>query len=160
MRRLRMGALLLVVTLVLAMLGACGGNDDNDGGRRSGLGVANPNITVSDVTKPEGNSGLTNFSFKVKLSAGANHNVSVKVATANGTATTSGADYVARSRVLIFAPGQTVKSFNVPVKGGTTNESNETFTVNLTSATGGTITDAQGTGTITNDDPAPSTTTT
>ena len=38
------------------------------------------------------------------------------------------------------------------VKGDATREANEAFRVNLSSATNATIADAQGTGTVTNDD--------
>ena len=43
----------------------------------------------------------------------------------------------------------------VLVNGDTLNEANETFVVNLSNASGGTIGDGQGQGTITNDDPLP-----
>ena len=42
------------------------------------------------------------------------------------------------------------------VNGDTTYETDETFTVHLSNATNATISDADGTGTITNDDAAPS----
>ncbi|HBL61393.1 MAG TPA: calcium-binding protein, partial [Cyanobacteria bacterium UBA8803] len=75
----------------------------------------------------------------------------VNFATANGTAT-AGSDYTAVSGTLTFAAGETSKTITVPIVGDTTNESNETFTLNLTNPTNATIADAQGGGTITNDD--------
>ena len=43
----------------------------------------------------------------------------------------------------------------VLVNGDVLDEANETFTLNLTNAVNVTIADPQGTGTITDDDPAP-----
>ena len=80
--------------------------------------------------------------------------VTVKYATANGTAT-AGADYVATSGTLTFAPGETAKSVTVGVIGDTTVESNEKFTVKLSSPSGATISRTTATGTIVNDDTAP-----
>src|SRR4029079_9970172 len=49
-------------------------------------------------------------------------------------------------------PGQTIRQVTVIINGDTTTEANETFTVNLSGASGATIADAQGRGTILNDD--------
>jgi len=56
---------------------------------------------------------------------------------------------------LTFAPGTTTQLVTVPVVGDTLGEPTETFAVNLTGATNATIADAQGIGTITDDDPTP-----
>ncbi|MGH7321116.1 MAG: Calx-beta domain-containing protein, partial [Candidatus Rokuibacteriota bacterium] len=78
----------------------------------------------------------------------------VQYATADGTAT-AGSDYTAISLTpLTFAPGETSKPVTVLVNGDTSTEPNETFFVNLSSATNATIADSQGLGTITNDDAA------
>ncbi|MGV1088564.1 MAG: Calx-beta domain-containing protein, partial [Mycobacterium sp.] len=74
--------------------------------------------------------------------------------TSNGTAT-AGEDYVAGAGTLTFAAGETVKSVTVGVIGDTTVESNETFTVKLSTPSGATISHARATGTILNDDTAP-----
>ncbi|HYE63971.1 MAG TPA: Calx-beta domain-containing protein, partial [Pyrinomonadaceae bacterium] len=71
--------------------------------------------------------------------------------TADGTAA-AGSDYEAASGTLTFAPGETSKGITVVVNGDTAVEPDETFTVNLSDPTNATISDAQGTGTITNDD--------
>ena len=85
--------------------------------------------------------------------------MTVNFATANGTATAP-TDYTANSGTVTFAPGVTSQTVTVQVNGDTTVEPNETFNVNLSGATGNaTITDAQGVGTIVNDDlPAPTVT--
>ena len=62
-----------------------------------------------------------------------------------------------QSGTLTFAAGQTTKQIAVPVIGDTTPESNETFSVTLSNPTGATLARAQATGTIVNDDTAPST---
>ena len=74
-------------------------------------------------------------------------------ATADGTAT-AGSDYVAQpSGTVSFAAGDLTKTISVTINGDTTVEPDETFFVNLLSATnGGTIVKSQGLGTIANDD--------
>src|SRR5207244_3443223 len=74
--------------------------------------------------------------------------------TQNGTASSS-SDYTATTGDLTFLPGDTTKTIDVPIHGDTTYENDETFTVHLSSPTAATISDADGTGTITNDDAAP-----
>jgi hypothetical protein len=56
---------------------------------------------------------------------------------------------------LTFAPGVTSQTIPVSVSGDALNEADETFVVNLSSATNATIAVSQGTGTIINDDPLP-----
>jgi photosystem II stability/assembly factor-like uncharacterized protein len=45
-----------------------------------------PSLSINDVTVTEGNSGTTNATFTVSLSAAANHTVAVNYATADGSA--------------------------------------------------------------------------
>ena len=115
---------------------------------------APPTLSISDVTVREGNSGTTNAVFTVTLSAASTQTVTVVANSADGTAS-SPSDYIAISpTTLTFLPGQTFKTVTVAVKGDTLVELNETFFVNLTSAVNATFADAQGLGTILNDDPA------
>jgi hypothetical protein len=113
---------------------------------------AAPLIKISDVSKIEGNGGTTWFVFTVSLSAASGKQVSVNFATADGTATASGNDYVGASGTVVFAPGQNAAPIAIPVRGDTAKEANETFFVNLTGATNAAISDSQGMGTIGNDD--------
>jgi hypothetical protein len=108
---------------------------------------------INDVSKAEGNAGTTAFTFTVTLSPASTGTVTVKYATANGTAL-AGSDYTAASGTLTFTPGQTSKTVTVNVLGNTTVEPNETFYVNLSSPSGATIfdPDSRGVGTILNDD--------
>ena len=112
-----------------------------------------PALKISDVTVVEGNSGTTNAVFTVTLTPASPVSVTVKYATANGTAT-AGSDYVATTGTLTFPAGTTTRTITVSVLGDTAVEPDETFVVNLSGATNATIADAQGVGTIANDDTA------
>jgi large repetitive protein len=108
-------------------------------------------LTINDITTPEGNSGTANAIFTITLSAASTQNVTVNFATANGTATAPG-DFTAVSGTVTFSPGQTTRTLAVPIVGDLLDEANETFFVNLSNATGATIADNQGVGTITDND--------
>ena len=110
-----------------------------------------PRISISDVSRKEGNSGTTLFVFTVTLSAASDVPVTVNFATANGTAK-AGEDYDARSGTLTFAPGETSKTITIVVRGDKKNEADETFFVNLSGAIGALILDGRGVGTILDDD--------
>jgi hypothetical protein len=110
-----------------------------------------PSVSVSDASITEGSSGTTNVNFTVNLSAVSRETVTVGYSTADNTATAA-SDYVAQSGGLSFYPGDTAKTISVKVLGDRIVESDETFFVNLTSATNATIADGQGIGTIVNDD--------
>src|SRR5205807_418670 len=72
-------------------------------------------------------------------------------ATANGTATAP-TDYVATNGTLTFNPGDLTKTVPVTINGDVNFEPDETFTVTLSTPVNATISRAQGTGTILNDD--------
>lgn len=111
-----------------------------------------PLLRISDITKAEGNSGVTPFVFTATLTPASTGTVTVNYATANGTAVAP-SDYAAASGTLTFSPGQTSKPVTINVVGNTVVELNETFLVNLNTVTGpATLFDGQGVGTITNDD--------
>lgn len=110
-----------------------------------------PFITIDDASVNEGDTGSVNATFTVSLSRTSTQVVRVGFATANNTAT-AGTDFTAVSGELTFNPGETTKTITVPVLGDTVREGNETFFVNLSSPIGGTISDAQGIGTILDDD--------
>jgi hypothetical protein len=112
-----------------------------------------PTLTINDVSITEGNGGSANATFTVTLSpVNASQSVTVNYATANGTATAAGSDYVAASGTVTFAPSVATQTITVPVLGDTAVEPHETFVVNLSNATNAVIGDAQGTGTIVTDD--------
>ncbi|MFL6260853.1 MAG: beta strand repeat-containing protein [Thermoanaerobaculia bacterium] len=140
-------------TFLVSLSNASGASISPTQGTGTGTIVDNDtsNITINDVSVTEGNSGTTLATFTVTLSTANSRTVTVDYATANGTAT-AGSDYVAKSGTLTFAAGTTSQTIAVTVNGDTLNEGNETFNVNLSNATNATITDAQGVGTITDDD--------
>ncbi len=116
--------------------------------------VPTPGLSVADATVVEGNGGTQELAFTVTLSAAATGPVTVAYATANGTAT-AGTDYAALAGTLTFAAGEISKTVRVQVSGDTAVESNETVTLTLSSPNGASIVRGAATGTITNDDVAP-----
>ncbi|HYG82572.1 MAG TPA: Calx-beta domain-containing protein [Pyrinomonadaceae bacterium] len=111
-----------------------------------------PSITITDVQSLEPDSGTANAVFTVRLSAPSGQKVTVNYATGGGTAA-AGSDYNAVAQTAItFLPGQTTKLVPVQVRGDLSKEANETFFVSLSGAVNATIADAQGQGTILNDD--------
>ena len=88
-------------------------------------------------------------SYTVTLSIAATTPVTVNYATANGTATAgAGADYLARTGTLTFAPGVTSQTVTVTLLNDTTFEGSETFTVNLSAPVGANLGTASSTTTI------------
>src|SRR5262245_33796403 len=110
-----------------------------------------PSVTIHDVSVVEGDSGVTAAVFSVTLSNPTVDTVDLFWVTANGTASYLG-DYAYSGGSLTFAPGETAKPITVSVAGELTNESDETFVVNLSSAGNATVADGQGVCTIVNDD--------
>ena len=112
--------------------------------------VTVPTVTIDDVTHLEGNAGTTAFVFTVSISSAAD--ATVNFATADGTAS-AGSDYVANAGTVTFtAGGPLTQTITILVNGDTLVEPDETFFVDLSGAVGATIADAQGIGTILNDD--------
>src|SRR6266536_1103377 len=116
--------------------------------------IIRPSLAIDNVTVIEGDAGTTNATFTVSLSTASTETVTVNFATATGSATAP-SDYTAQSGTLTFAPGETSKPIVGQVNGDTTDEVDENFTVTLSSATNARIATAAGTGTILNDDTAP-----
>lgn len=115
-------------------------------------GSPTPVVSVNDVTAVETDSGTTQFFFAFGLSQPAGPGgVTIDYATADGTAT-AGSDYVAASGSLTIPEGANSVAFSITVNGDTTTEADETFFVNIVSATGAIVADGQGQGTIQNDD--------
>ena len=136
----------------------------------NGQGVANPGdvtltitdddvpgLSIADASVAEGDSGSTTMTFTVTLNPVAVSPVTVDWATADGTAR-AGTDYTAGNGSLTFGAGEDRKTVSVTVTGDDVDEPNETFTVRLSNASGATIADAEATGTIRDDDDAPTVT--
>jgi chitinase len=87
--------------------------------------------------------------FVLQLSAASTSPVTVKYATADGTAT-AGSDYVATSGTVTFAPGQTTATVTVLVNADALAEPDELFYLQLSEPLGGILGTSKGTGTIRN----------
>ncbi|MDB9537426.1 Calx-beta domain-containing protein, partial [Dolichospermum planctonicum CS-1226] len=97
-----------------------------------------PNLNLSaNQTIVEGNTNPQNVRYTVTLSRTSTQTITVQYATANGTAI-AGADYTSTSGTLTFNPGVTSQVINIPILNDSLNEANETFTLNLTTATNAT----------------------
>jgi CSLREA domain-containing protein len=114
-----------------------------------------PSFAIDHVTHNEGNTGTTSFTFTVTKTGSTALSSSVDFTTQDGTATVTNNDYTVNTGTLSFAAGETTKTIEVLVTGDAINEATEAFTVHLSNPSGATISDADGTGTITNDDPQP-----
>jgi hypothetical protein len=115
------------------------------------MGPLPPSLSVADMSITEGDSGNRSATFTVSLSRADAAPISLLWATENGSATAP-ADYSTAAGSLTFTPGQVTKTVTVQVAGDTVVEQNELFFVKLSSASGATIADSHGSGTIVNDD--------
>ena len=117
-----------------------------------------PTLSISSPSVMEGAPGTTDtLRFAVSLSAASGQQVTVNYAEiATGRTATPGVDYTAlASGMLTFAASETRDTLKVAVIGDALNEPNETVVVKLNSPTNATIATATGTGTINDDDGAP-----
>lgn len=114
---------------------------------------AAPSFAINDVTRAEGE----NLVFTVTRSGATAFSHSVNYATADNTAAAP-SDYVAKSGTLSFTPSQSSRTITITGVEDSAVEPTETFYVNLSGATdGATVSDAQGVGSIANDDNSPPT---
>lgn len=113
--------------------------------------AALPTLRISNARVKEGNRGTKAMTFLVRLSGPSAGPVTVGFKTQKGTAKPK-SDFVGRSGVLTFAPGQTLLKVVVKIKGDRRDERNEKFTVMLLNAASATIADAKGVGTIRDND--------
>ncbi len=114
-------------------------------------------MSIDDVSIIEGDSGTSTLSFTVTRTGASASAVGFDYATADDTATVAGSDYVAASGTGTIPSGGATASttVSVTVNGDAVFENTESFFVNLSAPTNAVITDAQGMGTLTNDDTAP-----
>ena len=116
-----------------------------------------PSFAVADASASEGD----DITFTVTRSGAMDNAVSVKwntkPATGDGANAASASDYTPETtaQTLSFAKGVGTQTFTVATTEDSLHEGNETFLVELTDAVGGTISTAEATGTITDDDAAP-----
>ena len=107
-----------------------------------------PKLTIAHASLSEG-AGV--MKFAVSLDPASGHTVTVRYATADGTAT-AGADYEAESGTLTFGAGTTMQSIAVPIVDDQVSEEMETFTVALSDPERATLSETTATGTIADDD--------
>jgi Ca2+-binding RTX toxin-like protein len=120
-------------------------------------GMPQRTVTIINAasSQNEGNSGTTTFTFEIRLNASPFTTQTVNWAAAgSGASPANAADFTgALAGTVSFAPGETSKFVQVTVLGDTTVESNETFTLTLSSPTAGlTVPTPTFTATIVNDD--------
>ena len=114
--------------------------------------ISPPQITVGDIAFYEGDNGVTDAVFPVFVGE-STVVLTVDYTTNDGTAI-SGEDYTPGAGTVTFNPGDIVQNVTIAVSGDVAAEQDETFTLDLSNATGGAaILDAQGEATIQNDDP-------
>ena len=113
---------------------------------------AAPTFTIDDVTHNEGDAGTTAYTFTVTKTGSTELNATVNYATVDGTATAPSDFTAIGTTTLTFLPADTTKQFTVQVNGDPTVETDDAFAVHLSNAVNATISDADGVGTITNDD--------
>lgn len=105
-------------------------------------------LSVNDIVVAEGTNGTVTANFAVALLPPSSSAVTVDYATTDGSAL-AGSDYTATSGSLSFSAGETNKTVSVTVTADGPAEPDETFTLNLSNASGAPITKAMGTCTIT-----------
>ena len=109
-----------------------------------------PDVSIGNVSFPEGTGGSTSFVFTVTRSGNIDSSSSVNYATSHGD--TTGGDYSSKSGTVTFAAGDAEKTITISVRADKKTENNETFNVHLSSPIDCTISDDLGVGTIINDD--------
>jgi hypothetical protein len=112
-----------------------------------------PSFSIDDVIRSEAHGTI---SFTVTKTGATAVSATVDYAVVADTATTPD-DYIVDDPLngtLTFLPGDTTKTITLNITNDMTFEQIERFFVNLSGATNATISDSQGIGTITDDDPA------
>ena len=104
-----------------------------------------PTVSIADLEVSE---GAGNAVLTISLDFPVNKNVTVDVATADGSAT-AGFDYTAVSTTATILAGATSTTVLVPIIDDADPEENETFTVTLSNAANALISTTAGTATVT-----------
>lgn len=133
-----------VGAVLIATGSAIGTINDND---------TAPSFSVSGGSAAEGSA----ISYTITKTGSTQLSHAISFTTADGTATIADVDYSTASSNRAFAPGDTSFVVQVPTTTDSKYENNETVLLNISGATNGaTITTSQATGTMTNNDVAPS----
>ena len=147
------------VTVTLSPSPACGatGAVCTEDGRTFTTALATqiqgpPGLAVADAEAEEAPGAR--LVFTVTLNRAASGTVTVTAATSDGTAV-AGEDYVAKTKTVTFAAGETSQIVRVRVLDDAHDEGAETMTLTLSSPSGAYLADGTATGTITNTDHMP-----
>ena len=118
-----------------------------------------PRVSIDDVRITEGDSGNINATFTASLSVATDQDVTMRAATQPVSATGGGScdggiDYLSRTfSALTINANTTSKTISIPVCGDSVDESDETFTVQLSNLSANAeFGDDLGEGTIVDDD--------
>lgn len=134
--------LLLIILLVLII--SCN--------KKSNPSITQPVVSINNAGLPEGNTGTTAFDFTITLDRASSAAVTVTWSTLDGSAK-SGEDYASiNNQSVVFQPNETTKTVTVNVMTDDAKEGDDEFSVMLTGATGASLGQATGKGTIINDD--------
>ncbi|MFT4971794.1 MAG: hypothetical protein ACI9JY_000994, partial [Saprospiraceae bacterium] len=138
---------LLIVGLLGAMLfwTACG-KDDTGGNGDDGAQPNAPTLSISDLTKFEGDENST-FDFKVRLSRASEEVVTVDFKTENAAAIMD-EDFIAQNGTLTFEPNDLEKIIAIEIVADTLKEGDEDFRVTLSNPVNAGFSKATGTGTM------------
>jgi PKD repeat protein len=130
-------------------------NDTSSTSATTDVTVGDPALSVADVGAAEGTSPpdpkLTTATVTVSLSAPTTHDVTFTLATADATAHAPG-DYRAVNALVTIPAGRKQVHVKLKIGADATVESDETFTVSLSSPSGASIKDGVATVTILDDD--------
>ena len=135
-----------ILLLLVAMLSNCGKKSSS-----TAPVVITPKISIDDISRLEGNTGTTLFTFTVSLDQAATTNVSVNYTTVEGFAKAT-QDFTPSSGIISFAPNETQKTISISVVADDIKEADEDFYVVLSSPVNATLYKSSGTGIIQNDD--------
>ncbi|MBU4424855.1 MAG: ExeM/NucH family extracellular endonuclease [Gammaproteobacteria bacterium] len=112
-------------------------------------------VAVTSASKAEGNSGTTAFTFTVTRAGDTSGATTVDYAVSGAAVDAADFGGALPTGTVSFAAGETSKLITINVAGDAVVEPNEAFTLTLSNATSGTVMSATATGTILDDDTAP-----
>ncbi len=113
-----------------------------------------PSLMLANASTPEGNDDSGAVGLVASLTAVSGLDVTFEYTTTDASAV-AGADYVATSGQATIPAGSTQAAISVPILGDTTDEPDETFTVTISNPVNATLSQADATGTLVDDDVAP-----
>lgn len=145
-----MNKILIIKLLAFVFLWTACGKDDEGSGGDDGMELNDPKISISDLTKFEGDENSV-FDFKVRLSQESDKTVTIDFKTENGAAT-DGEDFIAKNGTLTFSPKELEQIISIEIVADTLKEGDEDFRVVLSNPVNAEFTKSTGTGTMRNDD--------